>query len=120
MKMYSRVERPDKAEFREYNSGHRVTETAGYVPASVLVSQMIRAGVKLREYREDQFHFGADEEVPQDFLDPTLDPDFDLKMATEAFDDAGKRLQAAREAEEAKREEEAVEKDPDPDPPEAA
>jgi hypothetical protein len=95
----------------EINGGRMITETAGYVPAKVQIENLINAGLRLAEYRKEQYDFGADEPDDDSFADPTRAPNYDLADATadarkvhSAFEKA-KALKKAEEA--AKAEEEA-------------
>lgn len=60
----------------EANSGELITEQAGYQPANVKIMQMIEAGERLALARRG-YEFDEDEEVPDDYYDPTRDQNFD-------------------------------------------
>lgn len=98
----------------EVNDGKSKVETAGYVPAEVQIMDMLSAGMRLNEYRKDRFDFAADEVVPDDFVDPTRSPSFDLADATAISRDVDSRLAEAKrliaEAEENKEKEVVEEK----------
>ena len=59
------------------------TESAGYIPAEAQIELFIQAGRKLDQARKEQYDFSADEEVPDDFIDPTRSGGFDLADATQ-------------------------------------
>lgn len=61
---YTKYKRPKPDP--EVNSGEQITETAGYIPADVQITDMIQAGFRLGEYRREMYDFGAEEEVPDD------------------------------------------------------
>lgn len=97
----------------EVNSGEMITETAGYVPAEKQIMSMIMAGQRLKEARREEFDFAADEKVPDDFIDPTRSPGFDLadgsRIGPKALDrlaqqkkDAAERVKKALEEDEKK------------------
>lgn len=116
VEVFTRYKRPKKTP--EVNSGEIVTEAAGYIPADVQIQDMIAAGVRLGEYRREMYDFAADEEVPEDFIDPSRSPRADpveVEAAglavTEKIALAQKLLEQAeaeRKAEEEKKAEEAA------------
>lgn len=67
----------------ERNSGVCKTEVAGYVPAKIKIEQMIQAGRRLREFRENDFDFESEEDIEEDFEDPTRAKNFDMADMTE-------------------------------------
>lgn len=82
----------------EVNEEPSLVETAGYIPAEEQIMQMISAGVRLGEYREEAYDFGPDEEVDLGAMDPTRRPGFDLADASSGLQAAAERLsQAAAE-----------------------
>ena len=108
----TKYNRPNLVE--EVNDGKSKVETAGYVPAEVQIMDMLSAGIRLNEYRKDRFDFAADEVVPDDFIDPTRSPGFDLADASIIGRDVDSRLKEAKrlidEAEAAKEKEVVEEK----------
>jgi len=98
----------------EVNDGKNKVETAGYVPAEVQILDMLNSGMRLNEYRKERYDFAADEVVPDDFIDPTRSPGFDLADATAIGRDVDLRLMEAKrlidEAEAAKEKEVVEEK----------
>lgn len=71
--------------FYEKGGGKVIVEKAGYVSANDRIQAIINAGQRLNEYRKEQFHFQADQEVPEDFNDPTVSPQFDEFAAKDAM-----------------------------------
>ena len=59
------------------------TESAGYIPAEAQIELFIQAGRRPDQARKEQYDFSADEEVPDDFIDPTRSGSFDLADATQ-------------------------------------
>ena len=115
---YRRAELPD-----EFNSGERLTESAGYVPAKVRIEQMIDAGRRLVDYRRGENYDFPEGDPPEGFVpDPTRDPGFDMADASRIARDAGKRIKERRNAEKDKNKEPAkpdvkpAEKGSDPAP----
>lgn len=75
------------------------TETAGYIPAEKLIESFIVAGRRLDASRKQQFDFDEGETIPDDFVDPTRAPGYDLADASLATQAVGTRLRdQAREA----------------------
>lgn len=74
VKVYTHYDRPPK-EFEEV-SDELLVERAGYVPAKVQIENMIYAGIRLRDFREDEFDGETDEEAEANY-DPSRDPNFD-------------------------------------------
>lgn len=65
----------------EKNDGELLVETAGYVPANVKIESMIDAGRRLTDFRAG-YEFQDGETIPDDYLDPTRNPGFDLADAS--------------------------------------
>lgn len=76
VEVYSHFKRPK--DVKEINSGEQITETAGYIPADVQIQDMIAAGMRLGEYRREMYDFDANEEVPEEYFDPTRSPGVDV------------------------------------------
>lgn len=79
MKFFTQYDRPDLIE--EVMSDDSITETAGYIPPERQIVDMINAGVRLGEFRKEAYDFGSGEEVPDDYIDPTRSPNFDMADA---------------------------------------
>lgn len=88
--VYDHFKRPPEAFEKEDQSS--ITETAGYVPPDVQIGEMMLAGRRLVEAREDQYDFRYGEEVPEDFYDPTRSPGFDFDDAKRLGDSVAARL----------------------------
>ena len=95
VEVYSHFRRPK--DVKEINSGEQITETAGYIPADVQIQDMIAAGMRLGEYRREMYDFGADEEVPDDYVDPTRTPGADAVDIERAGVDINARIALAEE-----------------------
>lgn len=77
MDIYGKYDRPKSKD--EPGGGKSITETAGYIPVKIQVEQMILAGKRLGDWREENYDFGAGVEVPPNVQpDPTRSPSFDL------------------------------------------
>ena len=82
------------------------TESAGYIPADVQITMFIEAGRRLDKARIEAYDFGPNEEVPEDFIDPTRSGDFDLadasrlgKAVASSLNDQAKNARSKKEAE---------------------
>lgn len=88
----------------EINEGKILVETAGYIPADAKIESMILAGQRLVDFRQG-YEFGDDDDIPDDYIDPTRNPGFDLSDASILEAEANARLieqkQAAKAAKEA-------------------
>lgn len=65
----------------EKNSGEIIVERAGYVPAKKRIENILNAGQRLKEFREDQFDFRSGESIPEDYIVPTRRPNYDMADA---------------------------------------
>lgn len=81
MDFNTRYARPISAPAEAVDSKSK-TETAGYIPADVQILRLIEAGKRLDAYRKEAYDFNPDEEVPDDFIDPTRSGSFDLADAS--------------------------------------
>jgi hypothetical protein len=79
----------------EENSGEVVTEQAGYVPPKYQIEQMMAAGQRLADYREEMFD-SLDGDIPDDFDDPTRRPGFDLVDAGEIMSGVRSKVKKAK------------------------
>jgi hypothetical protein len=61
----------------EVNSGEKLVETAGYLPAEKRITNIMLAGQRLSDYRKATFDF-PDGNIDEDFYDPTRDKNFDI------------------------------------------
>jgi hypothetical protein len=69
----------------EVNNGENHIDMQGYIDTEQQVLGMIQAGQRLVDYRSSlyraragAYHFQDGETIPEDFIDPTLNPDYDL------------------------------------------
>lgn len=83
------------------------TEMRGYIPDHVRIKAMIMSGEALEDFRKAQYDFGGTDIVPEGFLDPTRNSNFDLADATflareqdRKYKEAKKRAEQSREAQE--------------------
>lgn len=98
---YTQFKRP--TERLEFNEGPKITETAGYIPAKQQIENLILAGQRLAEYREENYDFGKDDEIDEDFTDPTRSPNYDLADASQDALSVSRRLsERAKKAKEKK------------------
>jgi len=58
------------------------TETTGYAPQNLIIKEMQMAGQRLQDYREKHYDFNGTDIVPDDFIDPTRNSNFDLADGT--------------------------------------
>lgn len=77
MEHFNWLIRPPKDEFREGPFPDGMVETFGHVPYKEQVDRLNRAGVRL-VVRRIQFEFGAEDEIPEDWINITAQPDFDI------------------------------------------
>lgn len=97
--IYDGFRRPPEA--FEKVSDESITETAGYVPSDRQIEDMIMAGYRLNQSRAEDFDFPSGEEVPDDFIDPTRSPGFDMADASTLHRNVSYRLRKqAKEASE--------------------
>ena len=85
-----------KKEFIELEKGS-VTEKAGFVPAKVRIENLINAGQRLMESRMNAYDF-YDDEIDEEFDDPTRRPGYDLADATQEAMAVQNRLNAQKAA----------------------
>jgi len=99
----------------EQNGAELFTEQSGYIPAQKRIENLLNAGQRLKDFRDQQFDFVDENSIDDQFFDPTRTKNFDLADATQLqYDLTGrqKRLQTAPEPlEEAKK----PQTDPEPD-----
>nr|WAE43635.1 MAG: hypothetical protein [Microviridae sp.] len=81
LKFYTQYDR--RASSLEVPWGEDLVERAGYVPAHVLIENMLLSGQRLGASR-GQYEFPDGEEVPDDYGDPTRSPGFDLADIAQA------------------------------------
>lgn len=80
MKFNTKYER--MREGGEVNTGKTRVEVSGYVPAKKTIESLILSGKRLVEARKEAYEFENGMLVPDDYIDPTRNPNFDLADAT--------------------------------------
>lgn len=93
--------------------GESLVETAGYIPAEVQINSMLQAGERLQAGRREAYDFGADDDIPEDYIDPTRSPNYDLADASVDARNVASRIreQQTKIAEESKKIEKSVEEE---------
>lgn len=94
MKFWTQFDRPPD-DF-EKNSGEVIVEKVGYVPANILIENMIYAGQRLDLARSEYYDFPDAESVEEDFGDPTRAPGFDMADTTPLMRSVSERLAEQR------------------------
>lgn len=77
---YTQYRRPEKQP--EVLGGEVLVEREGYVPAKEQIEGMFMAGRRLVAGR-GYFEFPPEGEIPEDYQDPTRDPNFDMADASQ-------------------------------------
>lgn len=90
--IYGKYNRPEKV-YEEVDKT-RLTEQAGYIPAHIQVGQLIAAGKRLNDYREEQYDFRDDASINFNLEDPTREGNFDLADASQLQQLAAENMQA--------------------------
>jgi len=80
----------------EKHNGERIVETAGHMTNKQKIESILDAGKRLVEYRKQQFDF--EDEIDENFSDPTRSKNFDMADATILGRDAKNRLEAQKKA----------------------
>lgn len=93
-----------KKPVKEINDGETVVDMAGYIPAKAQIESLIMAGQRLVDHRRQLYDFAPDQQVDEDFIDPTRSRGFDMADASTMADDVNARLKES--AKEAKKEKE--------------
>ena len=88
MDFFTKYKRP--APVLEHPDPVSKVETQGYIPADVQIMRMIDAGRRLDNFRRENFDFGSEEEVEDDFIDPTRSPGFDMSDASQLAKSVGR------------------------------
>lgn len=108
MEFYTKFKRPEKR--YEVNSGEKLVETAGYIPARIQIEEFIAAGKRLNAARAEQYDFsGTQKDDETDMLDPTRSPNFDLADGSAYKSEVRRRLNENRKNPETKEDPEDVE-----------
>lgn len=66
----------------EVNSGEKITDPIGYMPIDKMIKNMLLAGQRLQAIRREQFDFEGDDDLDEDFYDPTRHSGFDMADAS--------------------------------------
>lgn len=85
---------------REKNLLPSKTEQVGYIPPKIQIENMILAGQRLSDSRMG-YEFGDNEDIPDDYIDPTRNPNFDLADASEMHNDVTERMKLSKANKEA-------------------
>jgi len=84
----------------EKNSGEKLVETAGYIPAKKRIENLMLAGLHLKEYRMEQFDF-HENQVDETYFDRTRSKNFDLSdvssMRRELEERSKEKIREAKE-----------------------
>lgn len=84
----------------EVNDGMSKVEKAGYIPAQKRIENMMLAGQRLVESRRSIYDFTHDQELDENFFDPTRKKDFDMADATQMKMSVDQSLKASQNAQE--------------------
>lgn len=87
----------------------KIVETAGYIPGNDRIKALINAGVRLREFRTEQFSHKETDDVSDVQLDPTLRNGFDLADATAMQQEIKYKAEETKKAIEAEKKRKEVE-----------
>ena len=74
-----------KRDAAEANTGEDLVERAGYIPADIRITNIMRAGMRLLEHRAEQYDFNDLAKLDLSFSDRTRSKNYDL---ADAFQDA--------------------------------
>jgi len=81
----------------EVNNGPVLVERGGYLPTHVLVPQMLAAGRRLGEHY-DELYDALEGQIPDDFVNPLSDNEFDEIDKKTAYDLMEEKLLARKKA----------------------
>lgn len=84
----------------EKNGMPSKTEKIGYIPPKIQIENMILAGQRLADSRRG-YEFAENEEIPEDYIDPTRNPNFDLADASEMHYAVTERMRQSKAEKEA-------------------
>lgn len=107
----TKYERPERV--GEINSGEIIVDKFDYIPANVQIDRLIKAGERLRAHRRKDYDFADGEKIPEDFIDPTRDPSYDLADVT-AFQQAWEEKKRILSAKAEQKEELEIQKESTP------
>ncbi|MDR0709336.1 MAG: hypothetical protein LBF77_04640 [Spirochaetaceae bacterium] len=86
----------------ERNNGESKVEKAGYISAEEQIRSLMRAGAVLRDFRRSAYEFPPGQEVPDDYFDPTREPNFDRVDADRLVDELDSKMRLTKAAKERK------------------
>lgn len=82
-----------KSDFQEKNNMPSVVEPGESLPRRVMIDNMMAAGVNLQAIRSTRgFEFHPDAEIPENWIDPTRHPNFDITDAVPLQSEVKERL----------------------------
>jgi len=97
----------------EKNSGKKMIEKIGYIPAQKRIENLLLAGQRLKDFRDSQFDFPDEKSIDHDFFDPTRAKNFDLADASQMQYDITGRLNRSQTSPKAPEELQTVSTDKD-------
>jgi len=72
-------------------------------PTKMMIAKYRDAGVRLQEYRKEQYDYGIGVEVPDGAIDPTRAPNFDLADASRILETANNNISKTKKQIEAEK-----------------
>lgn len=93
-KLFTQFDRPPDSP--EINSGEVIVEKAGYVPANLLIENMIYAGQRLDIARSEYYDFPDADKVDEEFIDPTRTSGIDIAEISQLSRSVNGRLAEQR------------------------
>lgn len=100
MEFYTKYNRPPKN--YERGGGEVLVERAGYISAQVRIENLMLAGLRLQQYRDEHYDFTG-EEIDDNFSDPTRRKSYDMAEAFQASLELAERMKAQRDAKKKKK-----------------
>lgn len=67
----------------EQGSGELLVDTSGYVSAERRITALIMAGQRLVSSRREAYDFSSDQDIDENFIDPTRRKNYDMADATQ-------------------------------------
>jgi len=87
---YTKLIRPEPV-YEDIDPYSKV-ETAGYSSAERQITDMIRAGIRLGEYRREMYDFEDGEKIDDEYFDPTRRRNYDMADASNDLRVVSRRL----------------------------
>lgn len=100
MNFFTKYNRPPK-QF-ERGGGEILVERAGYISAQMRIENLILAGLRLQQYRDEHYDFTG-EEIDDNFIDPTRRKSYDWAEAFQQSLELAEKMKAQREAKKKKK-----------------